>query len=290
MSFVPLGHCPATVPNYAGPICIISATVSRFSELFAPPLPISGMIHLPPLPDYDASPGIDAIVSGAIRDLQVLESHGVSGVLVENEYDRPHRVSASDATVDVMTRVTSAVVSAARQAVVGCEILLNDPRASLDVAVASGARFIRSDYFVDRMTRPEYGEFDIDPEGLLQYRDSIGAGAVLLLADIQVKYATMLNPRSLAESAQLATAHGADAIVVSGSATGDAPLRGQLKEAKQGAGVPVLLGSGLTPDNAAELLPQCDGAIVGTALMRDGHVDDSRSRRLMQRVNEVRAT
>jgi predicted TIM-barrel enzyme len=32
----------------------------------------------------------------------------------------------------------------------------------------------------------------------------------------------------------------------------------------------VLIGSGLTLENAAELLAECDGAIVGTALKVDG--------------------
>ena len=34
--------------------------------------------------------------------------------------------------------------------------------------------------------------------------------------------------------------------------------------------VPVLVGSGVTPDNAAVLLELADGAIVGTAVKRDG--------------------
>lgn len=262
--------------------------MSRFTDLFPANKPIIGMIHLPPLPDYETSPGLDAIIAGALRDLEVLRRHGVDGVLVENEYDRPHRIKAEPPTVAAMTEVTRAVVGASDACVVGCEILLNDPRASLDVARAARARFIRSDYFVDRMSRPGYGEFDIDPDGLIGYRESIGAGEVLLLADIQVKYATMLERRSLAESASIATRHRADAIVVSGSATGDAPGAAELAEAKNAAGVPVIIGSGLTAENTGALLPRCDGAIVGTALMRDGKVDGDRLRRLMDCVNRVR--
>lgn len=245
--------------------------MSRFRKRFGKGKLIIGMIHLPPLPDYPQSPGIEAIVEHALADLATLEAGGVRGVLVENEHDRPHRVAATAETIAAMSTVTDALVRARTCANIGCAILLNDPRASLTVAERAGAAFIRTDYFVDRMMRPEFGEFDIDPDGLLEFRADIGAEGVLLLADIQVKYATMIEPRPISESAALAAEKGADAIVVTGDASGDAPSIEHLREA---AGhLPLLIGSGLTPANARRLLPECDGAIVGTSIMVDGRVD-----------------
>ena len=229
------------------------------------------MCHLPPLPDYPRSPGIESLTQHALRDLDSLSAAGARGMLVENEWDRPHRVAASAETVAAMTAITATAVQAGQGIVTGCEILLNDPRASLDVAKKAGAAFIRTDYFVDHMRRPEYGEFDIDPDGLLEYRQSIGAAEVLILADIQVKFAEMIEPRSIGESAGLAREKGADAIVVTGDASGDAPTIEHLRDAAQG--LPVLVGSGLDRTNAATLLSECDGAIVGTSIMRDGAVD-----------------
>ena len=176
----------------------------EFSDYFRNPRPIIGMIHLPPLPGYPESKGIGHAIDHALADLHVLTEGGVDGVLVENEYDRPHRITAMAETVEAMMTITEAVVEESDSIVVGCEILLNDPQASLDVAKASGAAFIRTDYFVDRMMRPEYGEFHIDPDALIAYRSEIGADDVLILADIQVKYATMVEPRPLRESALLA--------------------------------------------------------------------------------------
>lgn len=252
--------------------------MSRFREVFTGPTALIGMIHLPPLPGYPGSPGVGEIVEHALQDLRVLQQCGFDAVLVENEYDRPHRIRAAPETTAAMTRITQAVVRAGDPLLTGCEILLNDPQASLAVASVAGAAFIRTDYFVDRMTRPEYGEFDIDPDGLLDYRRSIGADDVLILADIQVKYATMLAPRPLAESAALAMAKGADAVVVTGDRSGDAPTVAQLRDAAQG--LPVLIGSGLSPANAGELLAACDGAIVGTSIMRERSVDPHAAARL----------
>jgi len=253
--------------------------MTRFRDVFARSPVVIGMVHLPPLPGYPDSPGIDRLVDHALRDLAALEYAGVDGVLVENEYDRPHRIMATAEVTAAMTRITRELVAARRSARIGCEILLNDPRASLAAAGAAGADFIRCDYVVDRMTRPQYGEFEIDPEGLLRYRDAIGAGDVMILADIQVKYATMIDPRPLAESARLAAKSGADAVVVTGTMSGNAPRIGDL-EAAAGE-LPVLIGSGLDPDNAERLLAACDGAIVGTAIMEEGHVSAAKIDSLM---------
>jgi predicted TIM-barrel enzyme len=81
----------------------------------------------------------------------------------------------------------------------------------------------------------------------------------------------MLAPRTLAESARRACKAGADAIVVTGTRTGEPPSPDEVRAAQEGAGgCPVLVGSGLDPGNAAALLPVADGAIVGTSLMLDG--------------------
>ncbi len=254
--------------------------MAEFSDYFQNRKPIIGMIHLPPLPGYATSKGIDYAISHAVADLRVLEEGGVDGVLIENEYDRPHRIDAAPETIAAMTRITRAVVQESESIVVGCEILLNDPKASLAVAKASGAAFIRTDYFVDRMTRPEFGEFHIDPDALIGYRAAIGADDVLIFADIQVKYATMVEPRPMRESAMLARMKGADAVVVTGDESGHAPSAQHLRELS-GCDVPVLIGSGLEPRNAATLLAECDGAIVGTSIMREKSVSAEKLELLM---------
>ena len=254
-----------------------------FRQRFPGPNVIIGMIHLPPLPGFEGSQGISHAIQHAVADLRVLEDGGVDGVLIENEYDRPHHITAAPETIAAMTRITRAVVQESESVVVGCEILLNDPMASLAVAKMAGASFIRTDYFVDRMARPEYGEFEIDAAALLEYRKAIDAENVLILADIQVKYATMLEPRPLLESAALAGEKGADALIVTGDASGDAPTVEHLLETAD-VELPVLIGSGLSVDNASELLADCDGAIVGTSLMQNNAVDQDALELLMSTV------
>jgi membrane complex biogenesis BtpA family protein len=247
---------------------------SRVERAFGASSPLIGVVHLPPLPGYPGSPGMAALIEHALADLEAFERGGLHGVLVENEHDRPHRVEAARETIAAIAVITHELVRASRRIAVGVEILLNDPEASLAAAVAAGAAFIRTDYFSDAMMRPEYGPMRIAPDELLAYRASLGASSVLVLADIQVKYAQLLEACSLRESAVRAREAGADGIVVSGTRTGEPPSVDELADARAGAdGIPVLVGSGLDPQNAGELLRVADGAIVGTSLLRDGHAD-----------------
>ncbi|MDX6565679.1 MAG: uncharacterized protein QOE10_1341 [Gaiellales bacterium] len=239
---------------------------------FGTSAPLIGVVHLPPLPGYPGCPGMPALIEHALADLEAFEGGGLHGVLVENEHDRPHRVEAAGETIAAMAVIAHELVRASRQVAVGVEILLNDPEASLAAAAAAGAAFIRTDYFSDAMARPEYGAMRIAPDAVIAYREALGASQILVLADIQVKYATMLEPCSLRESAARARAAGADAIVVSGERTGEPASLDELADARDGAGgVPVLVGSGLDAANAGRLLRVADGAIVGTSLLQDGH-------------------
>jgi hypothetical protein len=95
----------------------------------------------------------------------------------------------------------------------------------------------------------------------------------------------MLVERSLSESARLAREKGADAIVVTGTVTGEPPALADLEEAKRGAlDVPVLVGSGFDAENAEALLSIADGAIVGTSLKRGNSVDPEKVKELLRRI------
>ena len=86
--------------------------------------------------------------------------------------------------------------------------------------------------------------------------------------------------------------YGADALIVSGKFTGNAPDVEKVREAKRLATRPILIGSGSSAENAAALLLHADGIIVGTSLKKDGvmenAVDVHRVKALMDRVQTGR--
>lgn len=252
--------------------------------------PIIPVIYLRPLLGYENHPGINQVIDCALEDLEVLKRAGVDAALLENENDRPYTLKANKEVIASMSVVAAAVQREAGNFPIGSEFLINDPEASLAIAKSAGNSFIRTDYFVDRMAREEYGgEIEIAPVGLIQFRDKIKAQDVQLLTDIQVKYATMLEEKSLAESAKQAKEHGSSAAVVSANLTGVAPAREAILEAREGnEGFPILVGSGLSLQNLDELYPVIDGAIVGTALMTNERMDYEKVAPFMEKVRTLR--
>ncbi|MAF78863.1 MAG: hypothetical protein CME63_09865 [Halobacteriovoraceae bacterium] len=252
--------------------------------------PIVAVIYLRPLLGYPDHPGLDAVIEMAIEDLNILKKCGVDAALLENEHDRPYTLKASKEVIASMAVVGHALKREAPEYCLGSEFLINDPEASLAVAKASQHQFIRTDYFVDRMSREEYGgEIEIDPKGLIAYRDKIQAQNIQLLTDIQVKYATLLEQKSLAQSAKEAFEHQSSAAVVSGKITGVAPEQSEIIEAKSGAPeLPILIGSGLNRKNIPELFPHLDGAIVGSALMSNTRMDYEKVAPFMDLIRKYR--
>lgn len=253
--------------------------------------PIIGVIYLPPTLGYPNHPGMNQLVEHALEDLEVLKRCGVDGALLENENDRPYSVLASSGTIASMSVAASKILEHCDGIELGAEFLINDPEASLAIAKASSCSFIRTDYFVDRMSREEYGgEMRIDPRAVMEYKKSLKADDISFFSDIQVKYATMLEQKCLGESAKQAHEFGSDGAVISGKITGVPPQVADLEEARRGCDqIPLIIGSGLSFENLEELLPACDGAIVGTSFFKEGNrMDYERIAPFMDRVRAIR--
>jgi hypothetical protein len=125
---------------------------------------------------------------------------------------------------------------------------------------------------------------------LLRERRRLGATAVKILADVDVKHSAPLAPRPLAdEAADLVHRALADGLIVTGRATGQSAALADLREVKAAAaGWPVFVGSGVTAQSAVELAKLADGLIVGSWLKVDGivtnPVDPPRVRELVAAV------
>jgi len=265
----------------------------KFRSIFQNPKPIIGMIALPPMLGYPEYSGLESVIERALGDLDTLQKGGVDGVCVENDYDRPHVMTVGPEIVASFTCVAREVAKHAKVPV-GLEVLLNDWRASLSIAKVIGARFVRLDFFIDRV-RIAAGVVEPEPEAVLAFRKKIQAESVALFTDIQVKYSELLEPgKTLGFSAEQAIAAGSDGLIVSGKVTGEGPTLADLRETREAAGdVPVLVGSGTSPQNVRDLFQYADGAIVGTSLKNsmDSHerIVAERVEQLMGVVREIRA-
>lgn len=223
-----------------------------------------GMVHFAPLHGREGAPSPDVTLAKARADLAALLEGGIPAVMFENMYDFPH-TERLDPPRQQQYRSLLAALTPGLRVPFGLSVLWNDYGAAFALAVEFGAQWIRVPVFVDSV-ETRYGVFRADPEAVIAERRRAGAEAVRIFADIQVKHAQMLVPRPIAESARAAAAAGADAIIITGTWTGDPAKIEDVRVAHGAVSIPILTGSGTTAENIAAYLPYLSGCIVGTTL------------------------
>ncbi len=228
-----------------------------------------GMVHCLPLP---GSPGwggsMARVIDRAMEDAEALFRGGCDALLVENMGDRPYlKGRALPETVGAMAVVTAAVTELGLP--VGVQVLAGANREALGVAVAAGARFLRAEGFAWGHVADE-GWIEASAGPLLRARAALGA-EVRIWADVRKKHAAHAATADLPliDLARGTAFCGADALVITGAFTG-APTRPEDVQEARGAGLPVVVGSGVTPDDAPRWAELADAVIVGSALKRGG--------------------
>jgi hypothetical protein len=230
------------------------------------------MLHVPALPgtpDQTLAPA--AIAAHVRQEATIHAAAGVDAVLLENMHDVPYL--RRDVGPEITATMTAAAL-AAREAFggpVGIQILAGAGEASLAVALAADLAFVRVEGFVFGHVADE-GWLDACAGPLLRYRRQIGASQVAILADIKKKHAAHAATAdvSLADTAAAATFCGADAVVVSGGATGRPTRPADLAAVREATDLPVVVGSGVTRQNLASCA-EADALIVGSSLKAGGH-------------------
>jgi hypothetical protein len=238
--------------------------------LFSAERPIIGMVHLLALPGAPGFAGdLDAIYVRAASDAAALRAGGVDGLMVENFSDEPFLIDEPAphdlALLAAITREIQRGVSIP----VGVNIQFNAWRAEIAVAYACQAAFVRVEVFIDRVISA-MGVVEPCAAQITRWRAALNARHIQLWADIQTKYTANLTPQPLTASARDAQAAGADALIVTGAATGSATPLEAVAEVKTVTTLPVLVGSGTTAENVGASLRIADGAIVGSALKHEG--------------------
>jgi len=234
-----------------------------------------GVIHLAPLP---ASPrfggSLGAVVDGAAADAAALEKAGFEAAIVENYGDVPFVPGAvSPATVASMTACALAVRQAAPGLRLGINVLRNDAAAALGIAAACRAEMVRINVHAGaRVT--DQGIVQGEAHRTLRLRRELGLDAVKLLCDVAVKHSAPLGDRPLDEESRDVAERGlADAVLLTGSATGRPVRAADLLAVVQSVSVPVLVASGATLEDI-QLLRAGHGVIVGSWLRKSGRAGE----------------
>jgi len=226
---------------------------------------VIGAIHFPPLYGYPDFPGVDTALENALKDLKSFEDGGVDAVILENNYDIPHKTFV-DPEVSQMLEYLALKIKEKTKLPIGISVLWNDYKTALTVAKRAGLSFVRIPVFVDKV-ETSYGIMEHKAYEVIKFRKSIGVENVALFTDIHVKHSKILSKHSITESALLAMEKGSDAIIITGRWTGDAPSFVELQQVRKQIGeFPLFCGSGVSADNVKKLFCVADGAIVSTSV------------------------
>jgi membrane complex biogenesis BtpA family protein len=270
--------------------------IKDLSDIFRTPKPVIGMVHCWPLPGAPGYTGygMQPIIDHALRDAYALAEAGCDGIIVENMWDIPFRAGPNIQPESIAAHsVVAAAIKREINLPMGLNLVHNGGVTLLAIAIATGAEFIRVCMFTGAGVW-DAGEWD---EGcaadLMRRRKELHAEHVKLIADVDKKHSVRFPGIDLATHIEWTRFFGADALIVSGRMTGDAPDLAKAREAKRLAGDrPVLIGSGADEHNIAAFMSVVDGVIVGSSIKEQGlcenPVDLARTRRFVEAARSAR--
>lgn len=270
---------------------------NAIEALFGRRQAVIGVIHSRALPGsaaYEGEP-MDDIVAFAVAEALRYRDGGVDGLIVENHGDIPF---AKPEDLGPETAACMAVMTAAVRAAAGLptgvNVLANGAVQAIAVAKAAGASFIRVNQWANAYVANE-GFMEGRAGEAARYRAWLHARAVRIFADVHVKHGAhaIVADRSIEEMARDAEFFDADVAIATGQRTGDAAAIDELRRIGEGTSLPVVVGSGVNPDNVGEIFAHADGVIVASWLKQDGvwwnPVDPERLAFFMQAVARARA-
>ncbi|SIO55619.1 BtpA/SgcQ family protein [Paraburkholderia phenazinium] len=251
---------------------------------------VIGVIHCPAFPGSPRYQGAssEALYAAARADALAYASGGVDGLIIENHGDVPfskpddigHETSAFMAvTADRIARETGLPI--------GINVLANAAIPALAIAAASQAAFVRVNQWANAYVANE-GLIEGAAASALRYRARLRADGISVFADAHVKHGAhaIVADRALEELVRDVEFFDADAIIATGQRTGDAASPDYLRQIRAATTLPLLVGSGCTERNVAEILSIVDGVIVASSLKVGGvwwnPVDEAKVRAFMQ--------
>jgi uncharacterized protein len=249
------------------------------------------MVHVGALPGTPASrASLRELEEQAVAECRIYREAGVHGVALENMHDVPYLRGGVGPEITAAMTVLAIAIREASGLPCGIQILAGANLEALAVAHAAGLDFVRVEGFAFAHVADE-GIIESSAASLLRFRRRIGAERVQVWADVKKKHASHAITADLAigDTAAAAEFMRADAVVVTGSATGESASEPEIDEVRARCRLPLYVGSGVTAENLPRFYPGADGFIVGSAFKVDGRWSETVDPRRVDRFMTVHA-
>ncbi|MGG6894994.1 MULTISPECIES: BtpA/SgcQ family protein [Rhizobium] len=243
-------------------------------DLFGRDKAIIGVVHLAPLPGAPRYSGeeIETVYQRGLDDARAYLAGGCDAVIIENHGDIPF--SKPD-DIGPETSTYMAVVSdRIRRELggpIGINVLANAAIPALAIASAAGAGFVRVNQWANAYVANE-GFIEGEAARAMRYRARLNAYGIRIFADAHVKHGAhaIVADRSVEEQVKDLVFFDADVVIATGQRTGHAADLDYISMIKRAAGLPTLVGSGVTTENGNDILSVADGVIIASSLKYDG--------------------
>ena len=159
---------------------------------------------------------------------------GVHGIMIENMHDTPYlRGAVGPEIVAVMSVMARAVKDVSRLPC-GVQVLAGANTEAVAVAHAARLDFVRVEGFAFAHIADE-GFIQSSAAPLLRYRKQIGADHVQVWADVKKKHSShaITADISVGETAEAVEMMRGDAVIITGTVTGDPPSLPDIRDAKK---------------------------------------------------------
>ncbi len=256
---------------------------------------LAAVIAVPPLPGAPLYQGDNRkIVESVLSDLRHYQTAGVDALILENRHDLPYiKPPLPQDALDLVTEI-AVLVRAEFPGPIGIQLLEAANESALEVAHAAGLDFLRVEGYV---FSDDGGAGIIEgcAGKLLRRRKQLGCEQIKIFADVKKKHCShaLTADLDITDEVKQAEFFLVDGIVVTGARTTDPPDHAELLRTTERAHVPVVIGSGMTPENIASYVELADGFIVGSTFRRNGDflekLEPERLKKFMRVFREMRS-
>ncbi|EDV25453.1 Uncharacterized protein F13E9.13, mitochondrial [Trichoplax sp. H2] len=231
-----------------------------------------GMLHVPALPGTPANRmSMPDIIQKVLHEAEIYSKAGIDALMVENMHDVPYiKKNLGPEIVSAMS-ILGYEVKSKTKLPCGLQILAAANKEALGACKAAGLDFVRVEGYVYSHVADE-GFIDSCAGEILRYRKSINADDILIFADIKKKHSSHAITADVdtIDSAKAAQFCRSDGVIITGSSTGDPPLKSEVNNVIDAVDIPVLVGSGVTLENI-DNYARANALIVGSYFKKDGY-------------------
>ena len=211
------------------------------------------------------------VIKQALDDLELYQKANVDSIILENDFDLPYiKPPLPKEAIQLMTQLAKEIRKKFNQPI-GIQMLEAANITALEIAKAADLDFLRVEGYVFAHVG-DAGIIEGCAGQLLRKRKELGCEHLKIFTDVKKKHCShsLTADLDITDEIHQAEFFLVDGVIVTSKFTGVSPEQNDLKKARTATKLPILIGSGRTPDNIQDYLPLADGFIVGSTFRKDG--------------------